>query len=161
MAATSAVTQPATDSRPSAPLLIATCCVVIILALVLGVGLASNLVVRHLVQTAPLWIGFGLGLRRSKATSSVALPCFLFWLVLMALIWSYLLGISHLISGHFSTIEIAMTIIVGASSLIGIVGSFRSKSILPLIAKLALFLVVAVMQFLCFRISFLPLIANR
>jgi len=33
---------------------IAICCLATILALVLGVGLASNLVLRHLMQTAPL-----------------------------------------------------------------------------------------------------------
>jgi hypothetical protein len=105
----------------SAPVLIAIASLVIIVALVLGVGLASNLVLRHLVQTLPLWAGVVLGFRRSRAAGWVALPCFLFWFLLMIVIWSYLLGISHLISGHFSPVEIVMTILVASAAVAGIV----------------------------------------
>jgi hypothetical protein len=93
--------------------IIAVCCLGIILALVLGVGLASHLVLRHLVQTSPLWICVVLGFRHSRATYWVGLPLFLFWLILMGVIWTYLLGISHLVTGHFSPIEIVMTLVVG------------------------------------------------
>ena len=62
------------DVADSRSVVIATCCLAIILALVLGVGLASNLVVRHLVQTAPLWAGVVLGFRRSRLTSWVGRP---------------------------------------------------------------------------------------
>jgi hypothetical protein len=149
----------ASDSRSTAAMAI--CCLAIILALVLGVGLASNLVLRHLVQTAPLWAGVVLGFRRSRAASWVGLPLFLFWLFLMGLIWSYLLGISNLLSGHFSSIEIAMTIIVGASSLIGIASFIRSKGSLSPLNAGGLFVVVALIQVICFRLSFLPAIAHR
>jgi hypothetical protein len=146
------------DSRSA---VMATCCLAIILALVLGVGLASNLVVRHLVQTVPLWAGVVLGFRRSRLTAWVGLPLFVFWLLLMSLIWAYLLGISNLLSGHFSPIEIAMTIIVGVSSVAGIASFIRFKSyLLPLTAG-ALFVVTAIVQFLCFRVSFLPAIAHH
>jgi hypothetical protein len=37
------------------PVCIAVCCLMIILALVGGVGLTSGLVLHHLVQTLPLW----------------------------------------------------------------------------------------------------------
>jgi hypothetical protein len=107
------------NTKPSAPIYVASCCLFIILALVLGVGLASNLVLRHIVQTAPLWVAVVLGFRRSHAAPWVALPFFLFWLLLMALIWAYLLGISTFFSGQFSPIEIAMTFIVGAASMVG------------------------------------------
>jgi hypothetical protein len=160
--ASGAIEQPAAaKSRSTAPVSIAICCLVIILALVLGVGLASNLVLRHIVQTVPLWIGVALGFRRSRATSWVGLPLFLFWLTLMALIWSYLLGISHLLSGHFSRIEISMTIIVGAAAIIGIASFVRLESFLSLVTRVSLFVVVAVIQWVCFRLSFLPAIAHR
>jgi hypothetical protein len=94
------------SSGSTAPVQIAVCCLAIIAALVIGVGLASNLVLRHLVQTAPLWVAVALGFRQSRATSWVALPFFLFWLALMVLIWLFLLGISHFITGHFSTVEL-------------------------------------------------------
>ncbi len=110
------------------PVAMALCSLAIIIALVVGVGLASNLVLRHVVQTLPLWIAVVLGFRRSRATGWVALPLFLFWLTLMVIIWLYLLGIASLISGHFSPIEIAMTITVGAASIIGIGLFARFKS---------------------------------
>ena len=124
------------DLRPAEPTVIAICWLAIIAALVLGVGLATNLVLRHVVQTAPLWIGVILGFRHSRAASWAALPLFLVWLVLMALIWLYLLGLSNLISGHFAPVEIAMTIIVGAAAIVAI-------------------------QLACLRMSFLPAIAHR
>jgi hypothetical protein len=139
----------------------AICCLAIIGALVLGVGLPGNLVLRHLVQTAPLWAGVVLGFRHSRATAWVGLPLFLFWLLLMGLIWSYLLGISSLISGHFSSLEIAMTIIVGAASLIGIASFIRFKSSLSPLNASGLFALAAVIQVICFRLSFLPAIAHR
>ena len=139
----------------------AICCLSIIFALVLGVGLASNLVVRHLVQTAPLWAGVVLGFRRSRVTTWVGLPLFLFWLLLMSLIWSYLLGISHLLSGTFSSIGIAMTIIVGVASAIGIASFFRLKSLLSPLSAAGLFVGMAALQVVCFRLSFLPSIAHR
>src|SRR5256714_7565281 len=101
------------------PIAIAVCCLVIIVALVVGVGLAAGLVLRHVVQTLPLWIGVLAGARRSRAVGWIGLPMFLFWLVLMSLIWLYLLGIARVISGHFSPIEIAMTILVGAAGNFG------------------------------------------
>jgi len=104
------------------PIAIAVCCLVIIVALVVGVGLAAGLVLRHVVQTLPLWIGVLAGARRSRAVGWIGLPMFLFWLVLMSLIWLYLLGIARVISGHFSPIEIAMTILVGAAGIVGIAG---------------------------------------
>ena len=149
----------ASDSRSIA--VMAICCLAIILALVFGVGLASNLVLRHLVQTSPLWAGVVLGFRRSRAASWVGLPLFLFWLLLMGLIWSYLLGISNLLSGHFSPIEIAMTIIVGAASLAGIASFIRFKSFLSPWTAGAIFVVTAIIQFMAFRASFLPAIAHH
>jgi hypothetical protein len=91
----------------------------------------------------------------------VALAPFLAWFVLMVLIWSYLLGISHLISGHFSPIEILMTIIVGLAALVGIGSFFRFRSSLsPLTAGL-IFVLMTVFQVVCLRVSFLPAIEHR
>jgi hypothetical protein len=139
----------------------AVACLAVIGALVLGVGLASNLVLRHVVQTLPLWAGVVLGFRRSRLTGWIALPCFIFWLFLMGVIWCYLLGLSHWISGHFSAAEIAMTIIVGVAAIAGIVAFVRCSSSVH--AGLATFLFVAAgaIQFACFRASFLPAIAHR
>lgn len=148
------------DLRPAEPTVIAICCLAIIAALVLGVGLATSLVLRHVVQTAPLWIGVILGFRHSRAASWAALPLFLVWLVLMALIWLYLLGLSNLLSGHFAPVEIAMTIIVGAGAIVGI-GFIRFKSSLSPIKAGGIFVLMLVIQLACLRMSFLPAIAHR
>ena len=88
-------------SRPQCSVWFAACCLVILAALVLGVGVGSHLVLRHVVQTAPLWVGVILGFRRSQSTGWVTLPLFLFWLLLMFIIWLYLLGIADLVSDIF------------------------------------------------------------
>jgi hypothetical protein len=89
------------------------------------------------------------------------LPSFLFWLVLMIVIWLYLLGIAHVISGHFSPVEIAMTIIVGAASAAGIAMFARLKSGLSAMKAASIFAVLLLVQWVCFRLSFLPAIAHR
>jgi hypothetical protein len=154
-------TPAAAGSASAAPVSIAICCLAMILALVLGVGLASHEVLRHIVQTLPLWVGVVLGFRHSRAVSWAALPLFLFWLPLMALIWAYLLGVSNVLSGHFSPVEVAMTIIVGAASIVGIVSFIRSQSSLTPLYRVALFVALAAVQVLCLRVSFLPAIAHR
>ncbi len=149
------------DSVGWEPMAIALCCLAVILALVVGVGLANNLVLRHLVQTLPLWFGVASGFRRGRPTGWIALPFFLFWLALMVVIWLYLLGIARMISGHFSAVETAMTLIVGVASLIGIVLFTRFKSFLSPTKATALFVAMALLQLGCFRVSFLPAIAHR
>ena len=143
------------------PVAMALCSLAIIIALVVGVGLASNLVLRHVVQTLPLWIAVVLGFRRSRATGWAALPLFLFWLTLMVIIWLYLLGIASLISGHFSPIEIAMTITVGAASIIGIGLFARFKSRLSTARALITFAAIAGLQCACFVLSFSSCIVHR
>jgi hypothetical protein len=145
----------------SQPVAIAACCLIIILALVVGVGMPDRLVLRHLVQTLPLWAGIVWGFRRSNATGWIGLPLFIFWLGLMALIWLYLLGISHALNGHFSPLEIAMTVVVGLASLVGIVIFWRFKSGLSAPKAASLFVLFVAFQFACFRVSFLPAIAHR
>ncbi|HZE23843.1 MAG TPA: hypothetical protein VE054_07615 [Blattabacteriaceae bacterium] len=149
------------DPRSTETVVIAICCLTIIAALVLGVGLATNLVLRHVVQTIPLWVGVILGFRHSRATAWATMPLFLAWLILMALIWSFLLGISHVLSGHFSPIEIVMTVIVGIAALAGIGSFFRFRSSLsPLTAGL-IFVLMTGFQVVCLRVSFLPAIEHR
>jgi hypothetical protein len=143
------------------PIVIGVCCLVIILALVGGVGLASGLVLRHLVQTLPLWVGVALGFRRSRAVGWVGLPLFLFWVLLMTLIWLYLLGVSSILSGDFSELEIAMTIVVGTASLVGIAKCVRFKSSLSVVSAVTVFVVVAGIQWVCFRASLTPAIARH
>jgi hypothetical protein len=143
------------------PIVIALCCFAILASLVAGVGFPAGLVLCYVVQTLPLWIGIVFGLRRARLAAWIGLPLFLFWLTLMVFIWLYVLGIASIISGHFSPFEIAMTIMVGAASVTGIVIFTRTKSSLPPAMVVTTFVVTAVVQYACFRISFFPAIAHR
>src|SRR5438067_2716535 len=116
------------------------------------VGIVSHGVVRHIVQTAPVWPAAVLGMRRSVWSKWTALPCFFFWLFLMGLIW-LLLGWAHIVSGSFTAIEIAMTLVVGFCSVAGLVLAVKIKTNIQATSALAVFLGVLILQLLAFRIS--------
>ena len=136
------------------------CCAAIILALYV-VGLVSGTEIRHVVQTAPVWLGVVLGWRMSSLARWIALPFFLFWLGIMVLIWLFLLGWARIVSGHFSPTEIAMTIVIGIASVVGMAAAARAKVHARPVAAVGAFVAGAVMQFVAFRISLLPAIARR
>jgi hypothetical protein len=136
------------------------CCIVMIAAL-LVVGAVSHGVLRHIVQTSPLWIVIVLGSRKSALTQWAALPCFVFWLLLMTAIWLYLLGWARIISGTFSPTEIAMTLVVGVASIVGIGKAVVARSGVRAGMAIGTILVVAILQVAVFRISLLPQIAHR
>lgn len=136
------------------------CCVVVIAAL-LVVGAVSHGFIRHVVQTSPLWIAIVLGIRRSGWAKWAALPCFVFWLLIMIAIWLFLLGWAHIISGTFSSTEIAMTVIVGLASIAGILRATRIRSGVSPWRATAVFLLVAALQIAALRVSLLPQIAHR
>ena len=139
---------------------IAVCCAAIILALYV-VGLVSGTEIRHLVQTAPLWLGVILGWRSSSLARWIALPFFLFWLTIMVFIWLFLLGWARIVSGHFSPTEIAMTIVIGIAAVAGIAAAPRAKMYAPALAAAGAFVLGAALQLAAFRISMLPAIARR
>src|SRR6266567_8270337 len=85
-----------------------------------------------------------------------ALPCFCCWLLLMTLIWLFLLGWAHVISGSFSPIEIAMTVVVGFSSILGLVTGLRMRSGTSAAGAAGVSLLLLVVQVLALRLSFLP-----
>ena len=141
--------------------IVVACSLAMMAALILGVGIPNHMVLRHVVQTLPIWGVVILGARRSRVAGWVGLPVFVFWLVLMSLIWLYLLGLSHMLSGNFTRWEIAMTIVVGLTALIGIGTSVRFRSSLSIVTRASMFIGLAAIQFACLRISFLPALAHR
>ncbi|HEY3839229.1 MAG TPA: hypothetical protein VGL72_21795 [Bryobacteraceae bacterium] len=145
---------------PHYPEVLAYCCLAALIALYI-VGAVSNGSLRHEVQTLPLWFPIVLGFRRHHLAKWSALPCLIIWLALMMTIWSFLAGWTHLLSGHFSAIEIAMTIIVAGASAVGIVLCGRWRTATSTVAASLVFLSFAGLQVLALRISFLPYIARR
>ncbi len=135
------------------------CCSLLILVALYVVGAVSHGSLRHEVQTLPLWAPIVAGFNRREFARWCALPCFLFWLVIMVLIWLFLLGWAHVVSGHFSPIEIAMTVLIGLASASGATLSLaRARWSL---SGFALIVAFAVSQILAFRISLLPGIAHQ
>ncbi len=102
-----------------------------------------------------------LGIRSSVWSKWIALACFVFWLLLMTATWLSLLGWVQIVSGSFSPIEIAMTVIVGLASLIGIVNALGMKSGVHPWSAAAIILLIAVLQLVVFPLSFLPAIVQH
>ena len=144
----------------STPHLLVVCSLAIIAAL-LVVGAVSHGVVRHVVQTAPLWIAIVLGTRRSELAKWTAVPCFVFWLLLMMAIWMFLLGWARMVTGTYTVTEIAMTILVGVASTLGIVVALRMRTATRPVVGAVMLLGVTLLQLVAFRASLLPAIAHR
>ncbi len=135
------------------------CALAIILSLYV-VGAVSHGVIRHSVQTAPILVAVWLGMKRSDWAKWAAFPSFLFWLAIAVIIWCFLLGWTQLINGTFSPIEIAMTIVFAGACLVGMVASLLCRTAVGWAGGIGLFVVFAFLQWLAFRISFLPHIAR-
>ena len=124
------------------------------------VGIESHGIIRHIVQTAPLWIGVWLGWKDSQLTKWALLPCLVLWLVLMVNIWFLLLGLPHFLSGDFTPIEIVLTVIIGIACIIGITRGISERTSVPASRAAAVTAAVLIIQLLCLRISFLPSVSR-
>ena len=109
----------------------------------------------------PLWVPIVLGFRQQAAAKWAAVPCFVIWLTLMTFIWLFLLGWARILSGHFSTTEIILTLIVGVASAAGLSVTLRWPTDFSWGKGLATAALLAVLQLTALRISFIPYIANR
>jgi hypothetical protein len=136
------------------------CCVTMIAALYV-IGLASGTGLRHVVQTLPLWLGAILGYLGARMAGWVALPLFLIWLALMILIWLYLLGWAQVIQGNFAPTEIAMTLLVGVSSILGMARCMPGIQSTSRLIGAVVFLLSGGFQVAMLDVSFLPKLASR
>jgi hypothetical protein len=136
-------------------------CSIATMVALLVVGTVSSGVIRHVVQTSPLWIVIVLCARGSSWSKWAALPCFVSWFLLMTAIWLFLLGWTRIVSGTFSETEIAMTVIVGLASIVGIVKALSMRTNVHVSTATATVLIVAILQLAAFRLSLLPAIAHR
>jgi hypothetical protein len=141
---------------------VSSACLALLIALyVVGAVSVPPGSLRHEVQTLPIWFPIVLGFQGRPVAKWAALPCLVFWLGIMILIWLYLLGIARIVSGYFSPPEIAMTIIVGIACLVGLWTIARWKTITPPTVAGSFVVLFAILQVLAFRISLLPYIAHR
>jgi hypothetical protein len=145
---------------PDNPKFIGWCSLAVLVALYV-VGAVSNGSLRHEVQTLPLWFPIVLGFRQREFAKWAALPCFVFWLILMVFIWLFLLGWAPILRGHYSLTEIAMTLVVGAACLAGIGISLRWRTAVTSLAAVGVTVLFGMLQLLAFRISVIPYIGSR
>ncbi len=84
--------------------------------------------------------------RRQMWAAYATLPVFVFWLLIVLAIWLFLLDIAHIVTGHYTAVEVVRTVLIAASSVCGIVTSIRSRSTASLARRLVAFALVAVLQ---------------
>ena len=148
------------NNKMNSPKAVGYCSLLVLVALYM-VGAVSNGSLRHEVQTLPLWVSIVLGFRRQPTAKWAAAPCFVIWFALMALIWLSLLGWARIISGHFSPTEVVLTLIVGAASVMGLGVSLRWPTKVTWSKGLATAALMAMLQLVALRISFIPYIAHH
>ena len=125
------------------------------------VGIVSHTLLRHVVQTSPLLIAILLANRSPRLAGAASAPLFVFWLAIVILIWLFLLGIAHIVSGHYSMTERILTGTIALSTLVGIAGIFRRGAVAPVAARIGVFVVFAALQWAAFYVSIQPLFAHR
>jgi hypothetical protein len=141
---------------------VASCSLAIVVALyVVGAVSVTPGSLRHEVQTLPLWFPIVAGFQKKELAKWAALPCLIFWLTIMSFIWLFLLGWARIVTGHFFPSEIAMTLVIGAASLLGLASSLRWRTTVRPVFAAGVFLLFGALQFLAFRLSLIPYIARR
>lgn len=125
------------------------------------VGIVSGTVIRHVVQVVPAVMAGIAVLQRRSWQSMAALPILAFWLAIMILIWLYLLGVVRFFSGHFTTAEIGLTVVMGIACVAGLVSCVRKPRSLNWAAGLVALLIFGALQIGAMWVSFRPAIANR
>lgn len=131
-----------------------------LIAALIVVGIDSGGIVRHILQTLPVWAAVILGLRNSTLTKWAALPVFLFWLVLMTLIWLYVLGLSTIANGTYDAVELSMTVIVAFAAVAGIAAAIFAPGGARPGAAAVLFIAIAAVQIGLMAVSLKPPISS-
>ena len=79
----------------------------------------------------------------------------------MISIWLFLLGWARIVTGHFSPVEIAMTLVIGVACLFGIGAALRWRTAVQPLTALGISALFGVLQLLAFRLSLIRYIATR
>ena len=138
--------------------MIASCCLAVLIALYV-VGAVSHGSLRHEVQTLPLWVPIVLGFRGREIAKWAALPCLVFWLVVMILIWLFLCGWARVVTGHFC--GRGDDVVIGIASTVGLVSSARWRTGVSERHALGIAVLFAALQLAAFRISLISYIARQ
>jgi hypothetical protein len=147
----------AAEPRPNALIPISLTTVTVAL---LAVGIVSGTLVRHVIQVIPVVLALILLLRRSPAGPVAGIPILTFWLGIMIVIWLFLLRIVSVVRGHFTAIEVILTIVMGLACCVGLLATVRRSTVLPVSRRIATAVVFCILQFGAFVLSMQPF-ANR
>ncbi len=91
------------------------------------VGIVSGTFLRHVFQITPIVVVLAFAVRRQRWTAPAALRLFACWAFFTGMIWLYLAGVQTFFTGNFTLVEIALTILIGAGSIVGIVVSWGAE----------------------------------
>lgn len=139
--------------------MLAVALVTVALALIV-VGVVSGTLRTHLVQIAPLVLLLAL-LPEKRAVILVAAAAVLsWWLVTMAGIWLFLLGLSRFLTGRFSPREVVLTLVIGGACLVGLSATGRAGTT-PLTMRLSTIVLAAGLQSLALWLSYQPIVTGR
>ena len=127
----------------------------------LVVGVVSGTVLRHVVQVVPALLASAVVVRRPAIAAYAALPIFIFWILIVALIWLYLAGLSSIASGSYTAAEIVSTVVMAVCCGYGVVRAIPPGRPAPSTARLVTFIVFALLQVAAMWISLSRSIANR
>jgi len=127
----------------------------------LAVGVVSHTLLRHIIQIAPVIVALGLVAGRSAWGVSAAAPVLSFWLIIMGAIWLFLLGLARIVGGTFTPVEVTLTLVIGAASVLGLVSASRRGDTLGLLPRLGTIATFAVLQFGALWVSMQPFAASR
>lgn len=118
-------------------------CIAIALLLV---GIQSATLIRHVIQIAPALVALAATVRKPEWGAWPALPIYLAWLFVMSSIWLYLLGIARVVTGTFTPVEVVLTIVIGASEVLGLAAAVRTPCTASAAGRAVLFAIFAALQ---------------
>ena len=124
-------------------------------------GTVSGTPIRHVIQILPVAFALAAVARRTSWAPYAALAVLFFWLFIMSLIWLYISGIAKIVTGTFSTVEIALTVCVGASCLVGVAAWWRTTSSANVLLRAIAFVGFAAIQTAAMWLSLRPVFESR
>ncbi len=104
-------------------------------------------------QITPIVVVLALAIRRHRWTVPAALGLFACWAFFMALIWLYLAGVQTFFTGDYTVVEIVLTILIGAGSIIGIVASRGAEPTVTRVRRVLLSMAFAGLQLVVMWLS--------
>ena len=139
---------------------VTTAAMLTVLVALLLVGLVSGTIIRHVVQVLPVLLAIVVIVVQPAWGRCAAMPVFVFWLFIMLLIWLYLLGLANVINGQFTPAEVALTIVIGLASVIGLAVSVRQTRRTPVWGGVATFVIFGALQVGAMWLSLQPALAT-